>query len=376
MKQRILAGVLGGLVVVGAHDAAAGQGSQGDPATRLADRQRALEREASDLERQEKTLLSELRKLEIDRQLKTNELAAIERDLKVTREQLAQAARTVQELQATAEAGQPDIDERLVRIYKMGRAGYWRLLLDVDDVRAMGRAYRTAAALNRLDRERVERHQATLASLENERAALEVRAREISRLQARATAARASLDRAVAARQALVTSIGARQDLAAQLAAELRSARQRLEAAVAAGRPVTGVLPLRLLRGDLPWPADGIVIGRFGRHRNPVSGTETVRNGLEMSLAEGRPVTAVHDGVVSYAAPFTGYGMLVIVEHGEGTHTLYGHLASASVNKGDRVEAGRRIGVSGRNPAGNPALYFEVRVDGQPVDPLQWLRKP
>lgn len=375
MKQRILAGVLGGLVMAGAHDLAAWQGSQGDPAARLADRQRALEREASDLERQEKTLLSELRKLEIDRQLKTNELAAIERDLKTTREQLARTTRTVQELKATAEAGQPDIEERLVRIYKMGRAGYWRLLLDVDDVRAMGRAYRTAAALNHLDRERVQRHQATLAALEKERAALEARAREISRLQARAAAARASVDRAVAARQTLVASIDARQDLAVQLAAELRSARQRLEAAVAAGRPVTGVLPLRLLRGDLPWPADGIVIGRFGRHRNPVSGTETVRNGLELSLAEGRPVAAIHDGVVSYAAPFTGYGMLVIVEHGEGTHTLYGHLASASVNKGDRVEAGRRIGVSGRNPAGNPALYFEVRVDGKPVDPLQWLRK-
>ena len=58
-----------------------------------------------------------------------------------------------------------------------------------------------------------------------------------------------------------------------------------------------------------------------------------------------------------------------------GALTLYGHLASGSVNKGDRVSAGTPVGLSGRNPGGNPALYFELRIDGQPVDPLQWLRK-
>jgi septal ring factor EnvC (AmiA/AmiB activator) len=375
MTHRILAGVLAVAVGVAVQDVPRAQG-QPDPAKRLADRQKALEREAAGLERQEKTLLSELRKLEIDRQLKTDELAAIDRDLKTTREQLATATARARELRETADAAQPDIEDRLVRLYKMGRVGYWRLLLDVEDVRQMGRAYRTASALNRLDRERIQKHRATLKALEQERISLEARTKEIARLQTRAAAARASVDRAVAARESLVKSIDARQDLTAQLAEELRSAQQRLEAAVASGRSVTGVIPLRLFRGDLPWPADGIVIGRFGRQRNTLTGAELVRNGVEISLAEGRPVIAVHDGVVSYAAPFTGYGNLVIVEHGEGGHSLYGHLAGASVNKGDKVEAGSRIGLSGRNPAGNPALYFELRIDGKPVDPLQWLRKP
>jgi septal ring factor EnvC (AmiA/AmiB activator) len=55
--------------------------------------------------------------------------------------------------------------------------------------------------------------------------------------------------------------------------------------------------------------------------------------------------------------------------------SLYGHLASIGVNKGDRVLPGATVGLSGRNPAGNPALYFELRIDGTPVDPLQWLRR-
>ncbi len=375
MKQRILVGFLVTALSATAVDVPRAQG-QADPAKRLAERQRALERESADLERQEKTLLTDLRKLEIERQLKTDELAAIERDLKTTRDQLAAATAKAKELRALADAAQPDIEDRLVRLYKMGRVGYWRLLLDVEDVRQMGRAYRTASALTRLDRERIQKHQATLKALEQERVTLEARTKEITRLQSRAASARTSLDRAVAGRAKLVASISARQDLATQLAAELKSAQQKLEAALASGKSVTGIIPVRLFRGDLPWPADGIVIGRFGRQRNTLTGTETVRNGIAMSLAEGRPVTAVHDGVVSFAAPFTGYGNLVIVEHGEGTHSLYGHLAGASVNKGDKVEAGSRIGLSGRNPAGNPALYFELRIDGKPVDPLQWLRKP
>ena len=375
MTHRILAGFLAAALGLAGHGPVRAQG-QADPARRLADRQRALEREAADLERQEKTLLGELRKLEIERQLKTDELAAIDRDVKTTREQLANTTARARELRETAEAAQPDIEDRLVRLYKMGRVGYWRLLLDVEDVRQMGRAYRTASALTRLDRERIEQQRARLKALEDERVSLEARTKEMARLQARAAAARTSLDRAVAARASLVKSIDARQDLTAQLAEELRAAQLRLEAAIASGRSVTGIIPLRLLRGDLPWPTDGIVIGRFGRQRNALTGAEIVRNGIEMSLAEGRPVIAVHDGVVSYAAPFTGYGNLVIVEHGEGGHSLYGHLAGASVNKGDKVEAGSRIGLSGRNPAGNPAFYFELRIDGKPVDPLQWLRKP
>ena len=63
----------------------------------------------------------------------------------------------------------------------------------------------------------------------------------------------------------------------------------------------------------------------------------------------------------------------MIVEHGDQTHSLYGYLASLSVSKGDHVEARSPVGASGLDPGGNAAVYFELRVDGQPVDPLQWL---
>jgi septal ring factor EnvC (AmiA/AmiB activator) len=257
----------------------------------------------------------------------------------------------------------------------MGRAGYWRLLLDVDDLQSMGRTYRTAAALTRLDGERIKRYQETLAALTTERGRLEARAKEIAALQEKAANARAAVDRAVASRTALLASVETRRDLALQLAAELEEAQQKLQTSVtAAANPGAVVLPLKPFRGDIPWPADGFVLSRFGRQRTP-GGVWVTKNGMEISIAEGRPVNAVHEGVVSFSGPFTGYGNLVIVDHGDNAHSLYGHLGQLAVNKGDRVTPQTRVGASGRNPGGNPALYFELRVDGKAVDPLQWLRK-
>ncbi len=338
---------------------------------RAAERIRALQREADALATQEKTLLGELRRLEIERQIKTEEVARANAELKETKARLEDTVKRAAALSDVAASERPDVEARLVRLYKLGRGGYWRLLLDLKDVQAMGRAYRTAAAMTRLDRERIQRHQATLDALAKERAALEARARETAALQEKAAAARAALDRAVAARTELVASIDARRDLNAQLAGELQAAHQKLQASVSQlGRQAPAAsLPIRPFRGALPWPASGIVIAQFG----PRGGT--IRNGIEISLAEGRPVHAVHEGTVAFADQFTGYGSLVIVDHGEGAYSLYGHLESLDVKRGDRVDPQARVGASGRNPSGNPALYFELRIDGKPVDPLQWLKK-
>ena len=266
----------------------------------------------------------------------------------------------------------------MVQLYKMGRAGYWRLLLDVNNLREVGRAYRTAAALGQIDRDRVEEHRRTLAALTAERASLEARVKELAALQKRAQDATVAVERAVTARANLVKSIDERRDLNAQLAGELQEAQQKLQAtlsAAAAGRPATApALPLRPFQGSLPWPADGVMSSPFGRQPANSPGPP-VRNGIELSLPEGQRVNAVHGGTVAYADLFSGYANLVIVDHGAGAYSLYGHLSGLSVKKGDRVEVGTTVGTAGRNPAGNPSTYFELRVDGKPVDPLQWLKR-
>lgn len=347
-------------------------------AKRATERIRALQAESDALASQEKTLLVELRQLELERQLKVEELTQVERNTRATQATLTATAARADALRKTVEAQRPDIDTRLAHLYKLGRAGYWRLMLDVDDLRTMGRAYRTASAMSHIDRERVEEHKKALAALATERSALEARARELTSLQDKGTRARAALDKAVAARRLLVDSIDARRDLNAQLTGELQGAQQRLQASIGqldTGRSEPVALPLRPFRGALPWPARGALARAFGRQPASRFGTTAVRNGIELAAVEGQPVRAVHEGIVAYADQFTGYGNLVIIEHGDRAYSLYGYLNSLRVGRGDRVEAQAELGVSGRNPAGAPALYFELRVDGTAVDPLQWLKR-
>ena len=84
---------------------------------------------------------------------------------------------------------------------------------------------------------------------------------------------------------------------------------------------------------------------------------------------------ALHDGVVAFADTFAGFGRLVILDHGGQTFSLYGNLATLDVEKGARIEQGRMLGSVGVAPTGAAGLYFELRIEGRPVDPQLWLRK-
>ena len=349
-------------------------------AARTEERLRALQREADALAAQERTVLVELRKLELDRQISIEQLAKIERDRGDVQRKLDAAEVRAAALAQSAAAQLPDVETRLVQLYKMGRVGYWRLLLNVDDLQTLGRAYRTASMLTAIDRARVAEHYATLDALAQERKALHEQASHIATLQAEAARARTAAEKAVAARTALVSSIDARRDLTAQLMGELQAAQQKLQTSITQmeagpGAAAAAPLPLRLFQGDLPWPARGTVVRRFGRQPSSRFGTAVVRNGMEIGAPEGQPVRSVHEGTVAYADPFEGYGNLVIVDHGGRAYSLYGYLGALGTSRGTRIEAGTVVGTAGRNPAGNSALYFELRVDGSAVDPLQWLKK-
>jgi septal ring factor EnvC (AmiA/AmiB activator) len=102
-------------------------------------------------------------------------------------------------------------------------------------------------------------------------------------------------------------------------------------------------------------------------------GDIAARNGVEIAAGAGAPVAAVHPGTISYAESFTGLGNVVIIDHGSNAFSVYGYLESIGVGQGTIADAGTELGRVGSAPAGPPALYFELRVDGRSVDPIQWL---
>ena len=343
-------------------------------ARRVNDRIAALQAEANRLATQSRTLLGDLRQLEIQRDIEVER--ARQADVEVQRAQasLKETADRITALEQERVARLPDLKLRLADLYMRGRGGYARTLLDARGVREFARAMRAAAALNAIAETRIAEQRQTLTRLREERTTLEQRTRELQAASATASRERAAADRAVQNREALVAQIDDQRDLNAQLSGELTSASDRLRdyvANLAAGRPAEPVaVPLTSFRGGLDWPVMGRLIPGLASAEALAPG----RRSITIAAIEGSPVQAVHPGTVDFAGVFVGFGNLVILDHGSNTYSLYGYLRSIEVARGARVEAGGQVGEVGTPPVGPAALYFELRIDGRSVDPVQWLK--
>ena len=352
--------------------------SNADDARRLAreaeQRIRELETEADRLAAQTGTLLGELRKLELEREIKAQAVRKANAELAEVSAAVTEFSQRVARLEAQRVANTPGVRERLVEIYKRGRGGYVRMMMATDDLRAFGRMSRGVAAVAALDRLRFDEHRRTIREEQQALKELQARKAAVTAAQAEATKARQALDVAVAAHNRRIDQLDERRDLAARYVGELQAAAAELQrrAAGMTSEPAPA-LPIAAFRGALEWPVDGRLVSRFGPSGTRF-GTAINRNGVEISATEGQNVRAVHGGTVSFAAPFVGYGTLVIVDHGDNAFTLYGHLQQSTVTQGARVARGGSLGRAGRNPDGDPVVYFEVRIDGRPVDPRAWLK--
>jgi septal ring factor EnvC (AmiA/AmiB activator) len=344
---------------------------------RAAARIRALQAEADRLATQARTVFGELRRLELDQEIKQQHVARIDSDLVRVTADRDRAEKRVTDLEAIRVAQTPGVAERLLELSKRGRAGYVQLLLAADDVRALGRMARGVAAVAELDRVRLETHRRTLAAERDALNDLDQQRDAVEQLKKDAVRARAAVDAAVAARNRMIMDLDERRDLAAQFVAELQQSQLELERTIDSTEAASSVvaLPIRPFKGDLPWPIDGRVTAPFGKVPAGRFGTTIVRNGIEVAAKDGASATAVHEGTVAFAAPFSGFGTMVIVDHGDGAFTLYGHLLDAAVSAGTNVSRGAALGRIGLSPSGGAALYFELRIDGRPVNPVEWLAR-
>jgi murein DD-endopeptidase MepM/ murein hydrolase activator NlpD len=132
------------------------------------------------------------------------------------------------------------------------------------------------------------------------------------------------------------------------------------------------------IRPDIPtlWPVSGTrsISSEFGQRRSPWTRRIQHHRGVDIRGPYGEPILAAASGRVTYASRDPGYGNLVVINHGSGIYTWYGHLARISVEKGAQVKRGQRLGKLGSTGrATGPHLHFEVRVNGIPVDPQRYL---
>ncbi len=269
------------------------------------------------------------------------------------------------------------LNVQLGALYRLGLTPQLKLLLNQDDP---ARLDRLQTYLNRLARARNERLDeiarldAELAENRREQLARSARLDELADELARRSAELAErmreretlladLDRRYSDEQTRLARLSQDRQEAERVLERVREELARLE------RPPPSTA-IERTRGDLPWPVQGNVASGY-RHDDGVH-----RNGMLIEAREGTPVTAVHAGRVVFADWMRGFGNLLILDHGDNVMTLYAHLQHFSADVGQAVSRGDAIGTVGMSGGHTtPALYFEVRRNGDPIDPQAWIAR-
>jgi septal ring factor EnvC (AmiA/AmiB activator) len=348
----------------------------------LNERLTSLRKELGSLDQKQTTLLGELHKLEIQIRVAKEELELMKLQLDRGYREIDTLLKRIQGLEKSIMELRPFLANRSVSLYKLGRLSYVRLLLSVEEPNQLTRAYRYISRLAQADGEKISRFIADQRALEESKSRLVARTKEMLEVRNQLEATTQTLQRRRATKETLLGEIHERREMTETLMYELEEARGKLGDLMT--RLVRGELPLedpvflpiRLFRGELAWPVDGEVSSHFGKQYHPRFRTVTVQNGVEIAASLSAPVDAVYDGHVVFASWFQGYGKLLIIGHPGNVHTLYGHLSDIKVKNGDIVHRGDEVAwVGDTGSLSGPSLYFEIREDGKPVDPEEWLTK-
>jgi septal ring factor EnvC (AmiA/AmiB activator) len=292
---------------------------------------------------------------------------------------LARAREEEAAAQATLKARLFELAPRLEARSRLGRTGELRVFLASGSLSELVKRRYLMDLILRRDVRLLGEADAARAVREAARA---TRQQEAVRLAALAEAAVDAREQATARREEreeLLAALRSARELHERAAAEAGEQSHRLGDLVTQLPPRAAPAPVRTegfaaRRGHLPLPAAGPIRHPFGRVLEPRFNTVTVQNGLDIAAPAGAPVRAVAPGRVVHAGWFKGYGNIVIVDHGEGYHTLFAHLASIRTAMGEDVDTGTVIGTVGDTGSlEGPSLYFELREHGRPVDPREWL---
>lgn len=306
-------------------------------------------------------------------------------------ERIASEIRTGERRQEVLREQERDVRERLetqqrgirgaVReAWQLGDEAPLKLLLNLEDPATVARQMTYLRYLLSDRQAVIDRYRDDLAELGRTRDALDRAAAELRSQREELEQQRSRRDRERAQRASLIASLDAEleQQGSTLLALErdretLEALLEQLEEAVAAAPNRPPSQPFSEARGAMPWPVDGRLANRFGRARNR---GKMQWQGVNLLAEAGTTVRAIHDGRVVYADWLRGSGLLLVIDHGEDYLSLYAHNESLLREVGEWVAAGAPIatvGDSGGQP--QPALYFEIRKGGDPVDPALWCRR-
>ncbi|MCE8017230.1 peptidoglycan DD-metalloendopeptidase family protein [Halomonas sp. MCCC 1A17488] len=342
-------------------------GSEIQALSRRLGQTRQAQDEASRELREVETALAETHRrldaIQADRRRLADEIAALESARDALREERAEQVEA--------------LDVQLDALYRLGLTPQLKLLLNQDDPARLDRLQTYLNHLARARNERLDEIARLDVELSENRRELQARGERMDALADELATRSSELTERMAERERLVAELDARysdeQSRLARLDRDRTEAEQVLErvreelARLERPPPSTAI---ERTRGNLPWPVQGNVASGYRRDDG------VHYNGILIEAREGTPVEAVHAGRVVFSDWMRGFGNLLILDHGDNIMTLYAHLQHFSVEVGEAVSRGDAIGTVG-NSGGHTtsALYFEVRRNGDPIDPQAWIAR-
>jgi len=375
----------------------ASPGERSDPlAEKIRKEQEALEklkgeikekkRKSGEVQRKEASILQSIE--DVDHQLKSRRegLARVTAKLKHKDREVEVTNSAVSRLRDRIEERQGSIRSRLRVMYKEGPAGDMKLVLGARDSQELLSRYAMLRWISRREFQLLEGYRVDLNQLESTNARLQQVRGELVSYQREIALELGKVRVERAKKDGLLSRVRSEKVVYERVVDELEKSAQRLEAllrefegrrkATAAFRPEALGEGLGRLKGRLGWPSDGQVVALFGRQKHPKFETYVQRKGIEIRATQGSVIRSVFDGVVAFADWMRGYGLLAIIDHGEGYFTLYAHASKLLVNVGDGVRGNQPIGEIGDTGlTGQSTLYFELRQGGEAMDPLAWLAR-
>lgn len=271
------------------------------------------------------------------------------------------------------------LKQQIRSAYSVGRQEYLKVLLNQQQPDKLARLLRYYDYINKQRTQQIEKYLGTAKQLEI------VQGEIISRSRTLEGVRKSLQDR----RQELLAEQHNRQKLIAQLSQEikgkgneltkLQADQKRLEELLAAVNeaieklpPPKDAQPFGQMRGRLPWPLRGRILTAFGSKQF----NKVTSQGLVIQASEGAQVKAVHGGRVVFADWLRGFGFMLILDHGDGYMSLYGHNQTLLKQTGDWVQGGETLALAGSSGGQNRSgLYFAIRQQGKPQDPIGWVAK-
>lgn len=304
--------------------------------------------------------------------------SAVSKEVKSRETKIAGLEQNISELKENIDQSRAVIAEHIRASYLLSKQESLKLLLNAENPNDIARLLTYYDYINRAHSDNINHFTNDITEL----AVLQEKmATEKTGLQIEATALhekQQALDQERSARAALMAELDARINTKDDELKKLLQDRAQLEKLLASVAKTTTTSyvpssdnsPFATWKGKLPWPLTGKVLHRFGEPRVQ---NKVAWEGLTLGVAEGTPVHAVYHGRVAFADALRGFGLLIIIDHGNNYMSLYAHNQKTLKPVGTDVKSGDEIAISGSSDNTQPALYFEIRQNGKPQNPSQWL---